>query len=273
MSTCSNDQCDRPARSRGLCHACYMRYLERQHAYGRFESVYVDAEPIREHVVDLLEAGLSRRRIAELAGLNRKSLNWLLNGRSERGTGPAKRITRTNADKFLAVKIPETIAAIAPDAALVDSIGSIRRLRALVAFGWPVEHLADELQGEVGRCTVHELVRGGRTQCLARTARSISGLFNRLQLEPGPSPRSRSTALKRRWALPLQWDEESIDDPKALPEQVRYSEPKARRRGSFDSRELRIERVRELTRAKLSASQIAQQLDIPQRQVVRDRAS
>ncbi|OZF40773.1 hypothetical protein CH296_00515 [Rhodococcus sp. 14-2496-1d] len=272
MADCTNKD-GRPARTRGLCAACYMRYLERQKAYGRFESLYVDAQPARDHVIELLDAGLSRHRVAQLAGLNRKAITYLLDGRKERGHGPNKEITRVNADKFLAVPVPARPVDTAAGAALVDSIGTIRRLRALVAFGWPAEHLADQLSGEVSACTVHELVRGARTECLARTARSVARLFDRLQLTPGPSQRSRNTGLKRKWAVPLQWDEDTIDDLEALPVPAKYRalKPKSAHRVNHEVRESRVQAVAELTRVNKSAAEIAVQLRISQRQVVRYR--
>ncbi|KQU52179.1 hypothetical protein ASG84_25465 [Rhodococcus sp. Leaf278] len=271
--TCKTEGCKRSTRSRGLCRACYERFRLRQQAYGRFESMYVDAGPVREHVTQLIEAGLSRRRIAELAGLNRKSMEYLLVGRKDRGHGPYKRITAENARKFLAVSMPPSLAAIAPDAAVVDATGTIRRVRALVAFGYTAEGLTVELAGQVSACTVHELVRGYRTQCLARVARSIKRLFDRLQLIPGTSQRSRNHAVKRRWALPFQWDEDTIDNPAAKPEPVRLPRSRSPKPQSPEVKSLRVQKVAELTRTNLSANEIATRLNISSRQVVRDRSA
>lgn len=270
---CNVESCSRPARSRGLCKPCYERFRIRQQAYGRFESVYVDAGPVREHVQQLLKAGLSRRRITELAGLNRKSIQYLLIGRQDRGHGPYKQITAENARKFLAVSMPPCLASIAPDAAVVDATGTIRRVRALVAFGYTAEGLTVELAGQVSACTVHDLVRGHRTQCVARVARAIKRLFDRLQLIPGSSQRSRNHAAKRHWALPFQWDEDTIDDPAAKPEPVRLSRRPAAKPQSAEVMSIRQAKVAELTRTNLSAAQIAARLQVSERQVVRDRSA
>ncbi|MGN7133409.1 hypothetical protein ACTHQY_09060 [Rhodococcoides corynebacterioides] len=265
---CTRADCIRPARSRGLCHACYMRYLDRQKAYGRFESLYVDAEPARAHVRALIAAGLSQRRITDLAGLNRKALTTLLHGRPERGTGPSRRITKANADSILAVPIPRRPDQLAAPGDNVDATGATRRLRALVASGWSGNRLVAELDGAVSHCTVYGLLRGERALCAASTARHVAALFDRLQMQPGPSNWARRHARDRGWPLPLEWDEDEIDIPSKSPVQVDREAERAERRRIRDER---ITRVQTLTAMGLSAESIAGRIGVSYRTVERDR--
>jgi hypothetical protein len=133
---CLTANCVRPPITRGMCNACYERFRTRQTAYGRFESVYVDSGPAREHAVALRAAGAGTRLIAEMAGVNRKTITNLLNGRPERGTGPSKRIRRDHADAIVAIPLPTQAWRVVAGQTLVDAIGSSRRIHALIANGW-----------------------------------------------------------------------------------------------------------------------------------------
>lgn len=142
-------KCGRPKRPlrRGMCGACYERYRTRQQAYGRWESTYTDAAPVRAHVEALIAAGVGKRRIAQLAGVGRNSLQYITIGRPERGYGASARIQTRIAERILAVPIPditEKHRALA-GGDLVPAVGTVRRLRALVAIGYSQCDLADRL--------------------------------------------------------------------------------------------------------------------------------
>lgn len=213
MSACIRDTaCDRKPVRRGMCGAHYEQYRTRQQAYGRWESVYVDAEPARLHIKELQASGMGLRRIAELAGVNRKTLQWITTGRSERGSGPSRQVTRANAEKILAVEIT----ARAADHQHVSAVGTVRRLQALVASGYSRSRLAERLGIQASNAT--HLFDASTHAVLARTARAVEALFAELQLIPGPSSRARNEGRRRGWPLPMSWDEDSIDDPAARPD-------------------------------------------------------
>uniref|UniRef100_UPI003F495F2C hypothetical protein n=1 Tax=Nocardia suismassiliense TaxID=2077092 RepID=UPI003F495F2C len=197
---------------RGLCHACYERIRVRQIAYGRWQPDRVAAEPVRAHVLALNEAGVSRRQIPILAGVHPKAITTLLRGK--RGRTPAVWVTKTTADRILALPIPADPIAVAAAHDLVPALGARRRLRALVAAGWPISHLTAELQ--MTGSNLGPLLQE-QAMVTVRRHRQIVALFNRLQLQPGPSTRARTYAHKRRWPLPMQWDEEDLDDSAATP--------------------------------------------------------
>ncbi|QIS13642.1 hypothetical protein [Nocardia arthritidis] len=195
---------------RGLCGACYGRTRHRRTAYGTWDPDRTAADPVREHIVRLEQAGLSHRRLAALAGLHRSVLNTVLHGRT--GRPAPQRISHATAAKILAVPVPEAITAVAAANDTVPVIGAQRRLRALVAIGYPQAHLARELGLQPGN--MGPLMHGDRS-ITVRRHRQIAEVFERLQMTPGPSQAARDYAHRRQWALPLQWDEDSIDDPNA----------------------------------------------------------
>ncbi|MEU3011101.1 DNA-binding protein [Nocardia asteroides] len=199
---CGNEY--RPLR-RGLCKRCYAKRRDRDIAYGRWARQEVAAEPVREHVRALIAAGMSRRQICERAGLDRKRIAVLL-----REENPPTFLWPATAEAFLSVPVPETADCAKADHDLVLAIGTQRRLRALVALGWPQRHLAAELG--IGARNFTPLIHRAERVTVARH-RAVAALFGRLQLEPGPSSRARLYARRRHWALPFQWDEEEIDRP------------------------------------------------------------
>lgn len=202
------EKCGKPAKPlrRGLCKSCYELRRTRDTAYGRWTTTMVDANPARKHVLALLDAGMSRRQICALAGVDRKRIAVLL-----RPNNPPAYLWPKIAEAFLSVPIPDHPAELAADHDLMDAIGTRRRLQALVAFGWPQAHLAAKLgvtPGNFGPLL-------GQDQVTAARHRAVVALFDRLQLQPGPSSRAAAYGLKRRWALPFQWDEDTIDEPEA----------------------------------------------------------
>jgi hypothetical protein len=211
MSAAQCSRCPRIEQlRRGLCKLCYYHERNRGILYGRWEPGFVDAEPVRAHVRALQGAGVSLRRIPQLAGVPRSSLGTLLYGKP--GRPPATFISRSVADRIRAVAIPADPYSVAADHMPVPSLGAQRRLRALVAAGWPMAHLAAELgmdDGNFGTMLHH------RDQITAARHRAVVALFNRLQMTPGPSDRARSYGRSRRWPLPMQWDEDALDDPNA----------------------------------------------------------
>ncbi|MEU7633850.1 helix-turn-helix domain-containing protein [Nocardia sp. NPDC049220] len=233
-------------------------------AYGRWQP-RVEAEQARAHVERLLGAGLRKAHVATLAGVSKTTVVNLTRAGTER-------ISATVEQSILAVPVPERAADVAADNALVPITGARRRVQALVAFGYPQSRLARELGIDPGHATFGALVQrqlpdGHTGQFIpAGRERAIKGLFDRLQLIPGPSQRARDYGRRRGWALPLEWDETALDDPHGVPERARWTPPTGAQR-----RDERRGQVAALTERGLSAEQIADQLGVTTRTVVRDR--
>jgi transcriptional regulator with XRE-family HTH domain len=102
------------------------------------------------------------------------------------------------------------------DPVLLNPIGTIRRLQALVAAGYTQADLAKRLG--MKPCNVSRLMSSGDRTVHVNTADAVSALFDELQLIPGPSNAARRRGARMGWALPLAWDEDEIDDPAAEPE-------------------------------------------------------
>lgn len=87
---------------------------------------------------------------------------------------------------------------------LVDSTGSIRRLHALAAMGWPWSALDLMPSGQVWQITRRATIRRD-------TADRIAEVYERLCMIPGPSVRSARHAAASGWAPPLAWDDIDSD--------------------------------------------------------------
>lgn len=182
---------------------------------------YVDAAPVRAHLLRLREAGLGLRQVAQLAGVDRKRLQSILNGRPERGTGPQEKCRPALVAKVLAV---EPTVDNLPPSLPVDATGTRRRLQALVARGFPQSRLSSEMGLTGDNLTI--VLNGHQQQVFARTARAVTALYARLwdadPAEHGATPGGMAHAAARArrlgWAPPAAWDDDRIDDPAAYPD-------------------------------------------------------
>ncbi|MEU6661219.1 hypothetical protein [Streptomyces sp. NPDC046821] len=180
---------------------------------------WTDAEPVRAHLRNLQSCDMGLRAIAAAAGVDRQRLNAVLNGRPERGTGPQEKVRPELAAAVLAVE--PTLDNLAPST-LINPLGTQRRAHALVAVGWPQHHLAVAI-GMLPRNFGAMLLR---PNVLARRAREMRDLYAaRWNADPaaygateGGINRARRYAADRGWAPVGAWDEDTIDDPAAVPE-------------------------------------------------------
>ncbi len=204
-----------------VCRAdanAYNRNRVRQRAYGR--PAYVDAEPARQHIARLQEFGIGWKRVAMLAGMDHSTLWKLLYGDRQRFGRPSKRIRPETERKILAVEAkPENLAGGTP----IPAFGAQRRLQALVAIGWSQSKLAERLGISPANFTF--TMRNGMLR--ASTVRAIRRLYEELwnTLPPDQShrdkisvSRARNYAKAHKWVPPMAWDDDTIDDPAAVPE-------------------------------------------------------
>lgn len=197
---------------RGLCKKCD---ATRRLMTG-YEVSLVDAEPARQHVIALREAGIGERRIGELAGMSRSVIQSLIRGKSRDGRRepPSAQISKRTHEKIMAVPLPtpaELKLMMAPGAR-VDATGTRRRIRALIAFGYTQSALAARIGWQVGNFS-HQLVHHKGATVTAATAVKVQEMFTELELTPGQADRSRQLAKKHGWVVPMAWDEDEIDVP------------------------------------------------------------
>ncbi|MGC4984304.1 hypothetical protein ACLQ18_27295 [Streptomyces sp. DT193] len=196
-------------------HREYEQHRTRQKVYGTWQP-YVDAEPARRHVRDLMTRGMGWRRIANVSGVANGTITKLLYGVPAKGRRPTQRIRRETAERLLAVDYSAELLA---DGALVDATGTWRRIRALVSVGWPKVHIARAL-GSVG-----EGLQLDERLVLASTARRVAELYDAWWdvdptehgVQPAQVGRARRYAAARGWAPPMAWDDDAFDDPDARP--------------------------------------------------------
>ncbi|MFJ3089093.1 hypothetical protein [Streptomyces sp. NPDC086838] len=198
------------------------RRRRRAIAYGQWQPPFVDAEPVRQHVLALRATGMSLASIVQHTRVNSGSLDHLIYGK--RPYPPAVKIRTESAAAILAYW--PTLDDY-EDGAIIDATGTRRRMQALAAIGWPTtsvhQHVNHITAKAVERLRANERVT-------ARTARAVRDLYNRVSEKPaeafGVAPwvaeRTRGYARKFRWANPPAWDDDTIDDPKAHPEWTGY---------------------------------------------------
>lgn len=180
---------------------------------------WTDAEPVRTHLLALRACGMGLRTIAQAARVDRQRLQAVLNGRPERGTLPQEKIRPALASAVLSVE--PTLETLAPKT-VINATGTHRRLQAMVAAGWPQSRIATRL----GMTSPHFSLMLRTPRVTVRTARAVRTLYSELW---GEDPRrhgvdnqaysrARNHAASHRWAPDGAWDDDSIDDPAAVPD-------------------------------------------------------
>lgn len=195
------------------CTDAQLRYNARRARlilYGQWQP-YVDAQPVRDHVNALSNAGLGFKRVARLAGVPTGSMSKLLYGNPQRGMGPSKGMRPKNAAAILAVRADlDTLA----DGARTDAAGTRRRMQALACLGWSLS----EQSRRVGWTTQNYCALQTRDQVNVGTARAVRDLYEQLSMTPAPEDkngvvRARNDAARKGYLPPLAWDDDLIDLP------------------------------------------------------------
>lgn len=199
------------------CRAAAARYKVRTlrlRAYGRWQP-FVDAAPVRAHLAHLAAAGMGRGRVAELAGVSLPTVIRMATGRSSK-KGVADKCRPATAEAILSVQV--TIDTVG-DRGLIDSTGTLRRLRALVAMGWHMQDLGQRLPGHPE--ATRFMIRNGRPRVTGAMARAARDLYRQLVGTMVPETmwtrRTRKQAAGLGWMPPGAWDDATIDDPEAVP--------------------------------------------------------
>lgn len=194
----THDGCKCPSCQRANRTAQQAR--RRAIAYGQWHP-YADAEPVRAHVAQLVDSGISLATIAARAGVSRGTLHALL---STQAAATQPRLRTSTAQRIRQV----TTGSQHP--ALVDSIGAKRRLQALIANGWSMTRLATHLH-----CHPSTISRLLRSTTITRTIdHAIRDLYTLVADQPvsiaTAGERSSVEAARRYanahgWATPDQW--------------------------------------------------------------------
>ena len=98
----------------------------------------------------------------------------------------------------------------------VPIVGAVRRVRALQRIGWSAEHLSLHL-GLSSKWLGVTLGSNQSGKISRANWERIASLYDEFSMTPGPSELTKARAIKAGWAPPLAWDDETIDNPRALP--------------------------------------------------------
>lgn len=163
---------------------------------------YVPAEPVRQHVEQLRALGWTYEQIAQEAGVS----TWVPH---RAATGHTRRLWKDRADAVLAVPL-----VVQGSHRGLDSTGTRRRVQALAWMGWSCSEVAQRA-GTTAR-SLSTLITPTR-RISYRLAMRVAAVYNQLSMLPGPSKVVAGKARQLGFAPPLAWDEDTIDDPAALP--------------------------------------------------------
>lgn len=183
---------------------------------------FIDAAPVRDHLILLLARGVSLCRVGELAGLGPHFLYSFLPPKNGRRRPVRHTVSPDVAQKVLAID-PDTA-----NPAITEPTGTVRRLQALVANGWPMSHLATRLA--VTPTYVSALIKRGENNrpVLAATAQKVAATYTQLSdrrpthggVQPGQAKRARNLAAANGWPNTRYWATrmDVIDDPHFEPD-------------------------------------------------------
>lgn len=167
----------------------------------------IDAAPVMQHILDLQEAfGLSPTCIGRMAGVPHTTIWGFLQASPNRGRGRKRQTTPETAAKILGVQ-PLT------------TMGTLRRIHALIAIGWTARKIAEragvsprwivELHAEVSITLGHATKIATAYEQLRHLAPEKNGVW------AGHAKRSRKRAEDNRWPTVAYWADrmDVIDDP------------------------------------------------------------
>lgn len=189
--TCARLNCPNTAIHYGLC---------RKHR-GITTHGYVDEEPVRQRLMELVDAGCSW---AELSVTTGKSVHTLYRIRDRR----RDQVQARTAEAIFKVPFPVGFSG----AGVVDATGTHRRIRALCALGYSQRYQDSRLSANSRTVSQHLC----QTMVTSATARRIAELYDELSGTEGPSRAAREDAKRKGWAPPLAWGD--IDDPEDRPD-------------------------------------------------------
>lgn len=171
---------------------------------------FIPGPAVAAHLRQLLASGLTRLEIAERSGISDRAIRYILNGQTK--------VQRPKALALLAVEPLE-------EHARIDATGTIRRVQALAAVGWPIVWTAEQAGHSAGY--LFAILSGDVPKIPSGTARRIDALYRKHGSQAGPSEHTRAIARRNGWPSQIAWDG-NIDDPAARPEMSDPYEPTAK---------------------------------------------
>lgn len=170
-----------------------------------------ELEPLRERIRDCHSRGMSYGAMGEQTGVIRHIFGDIARGKRQT-------IHRTTYDKIknLRFAFPET--GVKNEGALIPKAGTVRRVQALRAIGFPRNWLGKQL-GMTGENTSFTRNEGVKIA----SAERIAALYDKLKdADPAdfgiPAASIKKSKTFSPFPPPSCWDDDTIDDPDAFPE-------------------------------------------------------
>ena len=163
------------------------------------------------HIAKFRAAGLMDKEILAQLGIVRNTFYRVLRGLP---------LTRDIEQRILAVPAPQTMLPM-QNLADVPAVGTHRRLRALLWQGWPVGELEQRLERHQGWITRSFRKKAVTMAVAARVVALYDELWNvdpvAAGIHPGSVRSTREEAVRAGYVGPLAWDDDTIDNPAAVP--------------------------------------------------------
>ncbi|MFC8065435.1 hypothetical protein [Streptomyces sp. NPDC057293] len=186
--------------------ACRARFNERRRqikaGIRQPDRLLIDASPVRQHIAELQDAGMTLTCIARLAGVAHSTVCGLVHGRPHDRRGRQQATTPDVAAKILAVR-PLT------------STGALRRIQALATLGWTGRRIAE--RAGVSASWVFGL--RPHAPMLVRNAEALAAAYENLRhlqaedhgVTAGHAAQARQRAKDNRWPDAAYWDKHAAD--------------------------------------------------------------
>lgn len=190
-----------------ICRASVTKGNKVREMGGRYREYRPMSSEAHGHLLRLQQA-MPQKEIAEKLGTNVSMIRWWAKQENP--------MVRPGIEKLLlSIPAPEGTVSVVGNRTRVDSIGSMRRLRALAVAGWDAKTLAPILGMHVS--SVLEIRQGKQKKVTARTHEVIKKTADELCLKPR-TRYGNAKRVPRNWKPLLAWDEDQIDKPLAKAE-------------------------------------------------------
>lgn len=168
------------------CTTANRRYEKGRQLAALTATTAPTTDAVRRHVRTLIRRGVGIRQIAAQASVSRFTVQQVAAGR-------AGRLQRGVATRLLAVPVVHS------DRAHVAADVTRRRIEGLLALGWPLTWISEQLGVDGLRLS---------DRVTARRARQIADLADQVGDQQGPSAWTRARAARLGYQPPASWDDE-----------------------------------------------------------------
>ncbi|MFK5691312.1 hypothetical protein ACI3EY_16765 [Ornithinimicrobium sp. LYQ92] len=175
----------------------------------------VPTKRVRAHIAPFIDAGYSRNVIAAAAAVHPRTVNSVM--------ALKHRTVKAGTAQALLALSWGTVAAHSHTAAYVPSVGTKRRVEALVWAGWRLDKIAEH--ASINRTTLDRAIHGRTHRINGANAATIAATFDQLwdkkpvgvdYKDRRAITQARNRARRLNYQPALAWDQ--IDDPTETPD-------------------------------------------------------